>query len=467
LKIKNSGDINSPFSISGVKDGKIINTQWYEPIADKEFVQFEKGDYDNYRIDAQLDIPEIKRKNNTLKTKGLFKSLEPIRLQWLSSLDNPDKTQLFFTPLIGWNNNDKLMAGLAFHNIKIPVSRKLDYVIAPMYSFGSKNLTGYFASHYRIFPESIFQEITIGLRASSFSYLNFDKLNSSEQQSLAYYKIVPKLSFLFKKKRARQFSQFHLDYELYSITEEHALFSSDVNEIGQYEISNKDFYVNSLTFGIQNKNPLNPLSVKTNLQQHKNFVKLNITANYYISYKKRNTGFDVRFFVGRFLYRSDENTNNRFNYNLSGGQASDYLYNEIFLGRNSTEGILNQQFAVSDGGFKNLVIPEFKGRFVSAYKWLNAVNLKSNLFTPYISLYGDLGMVGSESNNGNSNGVAHVSDVAYDLGISLNIFPEIFEIYFPFKTSSDLNQLNYGETIRFTLNLNTLNPIEKIKGIGF
>ena len=78
LQIKNKGKINGPFSISGLKDGKIITTQWFEPFTKKEFVSFNKGDFDKYKIDANFDIPEINRKNNTLKTKGIFKTLEQI-----------------------------------------------------------------------------------------------------------------------------------------------------------------------------------------------------------------------------------------------------------------------------------------------------------------------------------------------------------------------------------------------------
>ncbi|OFY93985.1 MAG: hypothetical protein A3K10_08355, partial [Bacteroidetes bacterium RIFCSPLOWO2_12_FULL_31_6] len=147
LKIINKGEINGPFSISGVKDGKIITTQWYEPIGNKTFVPFKKGDFDNYRIDAELNIPEIKRKNNTLKTSGLFKTTEPIRLQWLGSLENPDKTQLFYTPIAGWNMNDKGMLGLAFYNSTFP-SKKFEYVLAPMYAFDSENINGYASFFY-------------------------------------------------------------------------------------------------------------------------------------------------------------------------------------------------------------------------------------------------------------------------------------------------------------------------------
>ena len=448
LKIRNRGKIHGPFSVSGVKDGKIITTQWYEPIGNKTFVSFKKGDFDNYRIDAELNIPEIKRKNNTLQTKGLFKTTEPLRLQWLGSIENPDKTQLFFTPIAGWNINDKGMLGMAFYNSLIP-SKKFEYVLAPMYAFNSENMTGYASFFYHIMPHSVFQNIAIGANAASFSYLRFNtEQNSLGREVLAYYKINPSITFDFKKKSPRQYSSLFLSIENINIVEEQTNWNS-----GIYDIGIGNYYVNKFTFGINNTHPINPFYVTAVLQQADNFVKLDLTANYHFAYKKAKTGFDVRIFIGRFL--NNNFLDNRFSYNLSGN--SDYLYEQIYLGRNTTTGILNQQFAVTDGGFKNLTTTP------SGNQWLNAVNLKSNLFTKYISVYADFGIVGFLEHDYKGNEIDGVSEATYDFGLALNIIPTIFEIYFPIYLSSDLNQLKYGEKIRFTFNINQLNPFKMIR----
>ena len=91
------------------------------------------------------------------------------------------------------------------------------------------------------------------------------------------------------------------------------------------------------------------------------------------------------------------------------------------------------------------------------------VNLKSNLLTRYVSLYAAIGWIGLKPNHFTSKSF----DSAYESGISLNIVPKVFEIYFPLKLSSDLNQLTYAEKIRFTLNLNTLNPFQMFEQFGF
>ena len=80
-----------------------------------------------------------------------------------------------------------------------------------------------------------------------------------------------------------------------------------------------------------------------------------------------------------------------------------------------------------------------------------------------MSVYLDFGMVGFETRDSQGNEIDGVSNAAYNTGVALNIIPNIFEIYFPFYMSSNLNQLNYGEKIRFTLNLNQLNPFKMVR----
>lgn len=457
LKIKNKGNINGPFSISGIKDGKIVATQWYEPIAKKALVPFKKGDYDMYKIDAEKNIPEINRQNNTLKSSGLFKTMEPLRLQLLGSIENPNKTQLFFTPIAGWNYNDKFMMGMAFYNSLIP-SKKLEYVIAPLYSIYTKELNGYAAAFYHIMPNTFIQDMAVGASGKSFTYLNYG------EQQLKYYKLNPRVEIDFKKKRARQFTSTFFSYEFVNIFEEKTDFSKrDENGQVLYEDTMNYFYINNIRGGIRSKHPINPFSLVGNVQQHKDFVKLNVEANYSFAYKKHGTGLHFRFFVGRFLYNRDEQLNSRFNYNFYGMEASDYMYNELFVGRNSLGTRFHQQIAFLDGGFRNPVFPESEGTPMSANKWMNTVNVESSLFTRHLSLYADVGIAAAIGRDFRGNEIDQVSDFAYNFGIAVNVIPNFFEFYFPITSSSELNRFKYYEKVRFVLQLNMLDPFHFLR----
>ena len=456
IKVQNKGKIDGPFSISGMENDKIITTQWYEPISNKKTVLFPKGNYNKYRIDAQLDIPEINRNNNTLKAKGLLKKIEPLRLQIGGSIENPDKTQLFFSPIAGWNMNDKGMLGMAFYNSVIP-QKRFEYVIAPLYAFNSENINGYVSAFYNIHPSSIFQNIKVGSNAASFSHRRVNSIQTTSGiEIMKYYKVAPLAKFTFKKKRERQQSSIYLTLKNNNLFEEEQIWTRLEDGTNKYNIELENYYVNQLSLAIENKNILNPYNANLELQQSDHFIKLNLTANYHFAYKKNKTGFDIRVFAGQFL--TNNNADSRFNYGLSGN--TDYMYDNIFLARTPTEatdGFLTQQFAINDGGFKHLTLSS------SSKSWLTSVNIKTNIFSQHLSVYLGFGWTGLKPNNFTDKTI----DTAYEMGASLNVVPDIFEIYFPIKLSSDLNQLTYAEKIRFTLNLNTLNPFKMVQQIGF
>ncbi len=454
LKIKNKGKIHGPFSVSGIKDGEIITTQWYEPIEKNRTISFLKGDYDKYRIDAQLDIPEINRKNNTLKTKGLLKTIEPLQLHFGLSLENPDKTQLFFTPIAGWNMNDKGMLGMAFYNSVIP-SKRFEYVLAPLYAFNSENLNGYLSAFYNIHPSSIFQNIKVGSNAASFSHRRVNSIqNSTGIEIMEYYKIAPSAKFTLKKKRERQFHTILFTLKNNNLFEEEQVWTKQEDGTNKYNLEISNYYVNQFNLEIRNTHPINPYNANLELQQSDNFVKLNLTANLHVAYKKNKTGLDIRIFSGRFL--RNNNTDRLFNYGLSGN--TDYLYDNIFLARNTLPnqaGYLSQQFAINDGGFKHLT------DVGSSNNWITSLNISTNVLSKHFSLYSSLGWVGLDHS------AERPFESSHEIGASLNVVPNVFEIYFPLLLTSNFNQLTYAEKIRFTLNLYTLNPYKMFEQIGF
>ena len=87
---------------------------------------FPEGDYDLIQIDAHYDIPETNRNNNTWSTTGLFHKAEPLKLQFLAGLNDPEHATLYWLPTFGWSYHDGLYLGAAFHNMELP-SKKLEF----------------------------------------------------------------------------------------------------------------------------------------------------------------------------------------------------------------------------------------------------------------------------------------------------------------------------------------------------
>ncbi len=475
IVLKNMGQIKGPVSVTGIQSDSARTQFWYEGFDREKTIYFPPGwhpgdktvnngygeengsfhseYYDKFKIDFSENMPEINRDNNTLKTHGLFKKTEPLRFQPLLSLDNPDKTQIYYCPTIGWNNYNKFMLGMAFYNITLP-EKRFEYVLDPMYGFGNRDLAGYGSVFLNFHPDNLFQKISLGLNAVRFAY-------ATDPSIMNYTKFAPQLEFTFRNKEATSNIKQTLKFRSVTILKD--AYNPDAGfSIPLYLMTSRNYPINQILFTRENSRVINPYRVLVNLEQSVDFVKTSLEANYELTYKRKGKSFDVRFFAGAFLNSSGPNAG-LYSFKTSGWTGSqDYLYDNVFLGRTETSGVLSQQFVENDGAFK---IPVSVGQTT---QWMTALNLKSSIpgILP-IRLYADFGVTAPDARLNNV--------LLYEAGIDLCIAKNIFEVYFPipqllcsdFRNELQLNNISYKEQIRFTLNLNLLNPFNFIKNFKF
>ena len=452
ILLKNTGKVKGPVYVCGIpsttaqassKTEKI----WYEGFEHLATINFPPGDFGKFKIDCAENMPEINRNNNTIRTHGLFKKIEPLRLQPFVSLDDPDKSQLYFSPIMGWNNYNKVMLGLGVYNITFP-EKKLEYYFAPMYAFGSKDLSGYADVNANFYPDNLFQQISLGVGTTRFAY-------STDPLVLNYNKIAPRIEFVFKKKDLR--STLKHSVVVRSVIVLLDSYTADYNFTPPiYTPTMENYTINEVVFTRENSRVINPFKVMLSLQQSPDFVKASLEAKYSLTFKGDEKSLDFRFFAGTFLENSSSNAG-AYNFRTSGWTGyQDYLFDHVFAGRTETKGLWAQQFVERDGGFKTFT---FIGQTT---KWITALNIKSSIpgILP-IRLYADFGITAPD---------ARLNDaLLYDGGIDICVAKDIFEIYLPliqcsdFKKTLDINNVKYYEQIRFTLNLNLLNPFNFIK----
>ena len=470
ITIKNKEKINSPVSICGIKDEKLRALVWYDGFAGTQTLGFPPGDYDKFKIDFLQDIPETNRNNNTIRTSGLFKKVEPLQLQILGSLDNPDKTQLFFFPIIGWNNYDKTIAGIALYNNLAP-QKKFEFVLTPMYSTNTNDVAGYGSFNYNITSlNKLFKQITLGVNTGRFTY------EKTAEHDFRWNKISPEITFYFKEKDPRKKIAQSIKYRNVNILQDR--LETTVNE-SNLPITKKDLFrysVNVLNYTLRAKRTKNPFSVTGELQGTKEMLRASFTGNYRLSYKKVNKGIDLRLFTGRFFYNDITTTSsghlNDYSFSLhgkspSGNYQQDYLFDEVFLGRSETEGVLSQQMTNTEGAFK-VYHPLFR-----SLGWMTTLNIE--IAAPGkipLKLFADFGSF--QESKIHSLGAA--SDLSYDAGITLSLFQDFFKVYVPLFMSKDLQYyadkianperpLRRSELIRFQINFKMMNPFQLVKNI--
>ncbi|MEO6166439.1 MAG: M1 family metallopeptidase [Chitinophagales bacterium] len=464
LVIRNKADIKGPYSITALKNGKAVNELWLGGFNGKMEVLFPVGDYDAFRIDDKTELPEVNRKNNTVRTSGLFPNVEKIRLQWLGSLDNPQRTQLFFTPTAGWNNYDKFWLGLAFYNSFLP-GKPLSFAVMPAYGFGSNRFIGSAEVNLQLFPKTSFiRRIDITSSAKSFDYINDSYYGAEGDNVYRFMKFTQEVQLGLRKREQRSPVNQSITFRNINVLQE-VPENFNVSESYGHQM------INQLTYDLQNKRVLNPFGVSVSIEQgtaegEDFYLKTFLEGNYKITYPRKKSGIEVRLFTGVMLAAPEAGTFANFHLGPTTG-IKDYRFDEVYLGRTESTGFLSQQVAVEEGGFKmrtDGVQPELG----QSDSWLLALNAKAPLpfFSP-IFVFGDAGLA--------PNDYGTYQDFQFDAGIGITVIPDVVEVYLPLIFSSDmklnLNATEFYDTwykrISFTLNINQLNPFKLIRTITF
>ncbi len=459
ILVKNNDRLLGPVSVSGIRNGKVVGTVWYNGFRGKRVFEFPPSEIDEFKIDYEEFIPEANRKNNNYKTHGLFKRSEPVQLNFIGKLDNPKYNQLNYLPIAGYNHYNKFMLGCAFYNYSF-LQKKFEFTVAPMYAFGSQTPTGFidFNRNFVLKQGNVIQQITLSGKAKSFAYDYFDSkfLNETynttiKSFNLNYYKLAASLDFELKKQDPLSKITQHIGYTSNYITLESPNYKIDsINSSVDKIITST--VINNFYYTLSNKRTINPFSVNFNFQHNEKFGKASAELNYSITFKKKNS-LDFRLFAGAFAYGNNAEKG-PYRLRMSGFNGyQDYLFDYNYVGRNEFNGVGFAQFVENDGAFK-VWTP-----LGQSSKWLLALNIKSPKVGKLpLKLFLDLGT--SEFNESLLN-----DKFLYNVGVDVCLWKNIFEIYIPFAYSSDIkkalevnNKAGFFDTIRFTLNLHNINP---------
>ncbi len=452
--IKNKGDILSPVSVSGYRNGQLVGTVWYNGFYGKRIIEFPAAKVDEFKIDGENYMPDINRKNNRIRTKGLFKKIEGFQFNFIGKIDNPKYNQVNYLPILGYNQYNKFMLGCAFYNYSF-LQKKVEFTLAPMYAFGSKTPVG-FADLTLNFTQNnkVLQQITFIAKAKSFShdYFNaksFNDINGTNNKSfnLNYYKVSATLDFELKKQNPRSSITHHIGYTNTNLFLDNEKNNIDTINKSQSSISiiNKTTIINNLYYTLQNDRIINPFKLNVNFQHNDLFGKLSAELNYAISFKHKNN-MDIRLFAGTFVFQNT-NFQNDYRFRMSGFSGTkDYLYDYNYVGRNDSKNIAGAQMVEADGAFKILT------NNGQTSKWIVALNIKSPKVGKLpLKLFLDMG-------------ASEIDRILFDAGVNICIWKNILDIYIPVFYSTDIknellaNNKGFFDTIRFTLNLHNIKP---------
>lgn len=460
LKIKQN--IDAPFSISALIGDSVVFTQWYE---DTTTILFPNLNYELIRVDAFESTMDLHRNNNSYKTTGLFRKWNPVAFKPLVDLPSPYENRVFYSPILGANLYNKFMLGAAIYNSLLP-QKRTEYLLAPMYAFGTKDLAGYGELKRNWLLRGTLQKVTAGVNftrfASSNLYVDFNN-------KTVYEKLMPFVKLDFRQKQPNDnVSQFFLLSYIMANEQSHtsAIMS---NFDSHYSYLNAEFNTTK-------KDVFSPYSYRFFYQlgnAQTTFHKVSAEGDYKFSYGKPKKGFYTRIFAGYFLQKPDDTKTLGTEFYRAGNNSGtfDYTFNQSQFGRNELSTYSNSLFAnqllYGDAQFHVI------GFSSSTDSWLTSANFRTTLpgKIPF-ELYADVAIINERSFMKQTNTTTYTQNLYYTGGIALRLFDGIFQVHVPMFASKEINDYweltntKFHQRINFSLNLNRLQPIKLLQTIN-
>jgi len=390
---------------------------------------------------------DFNMRNNTIKSKGLFKKLEPVDFQFMGILEADNKTRINWLPAMGYNNYNKFMLGAVFTSTMIPLPKNIEWNLMPMYGFGNTGLAGSGQFTWHHLPQAEWlDKFEIETSAKRYAYGNTN--------SESFYSISASAKWYFKDMRKSEYiSKLSLNY----------FNATDIDQIGILANSGS-VHIAQLKYQYSK----NVFCFSPMIEGDENYVKALFEGSYELRYKKKK-GINFRVFGGLFLYQSTSTTIAASRYFKLGGEygVDDYTFENYYPARfeaSATNGMNSHFFVPNQGGFATYAYEAQNNKAIVA---LN-IDAALPVLPSFIKLYGNAAYT---ENSGVRllTGFANIEGFQWESGVKMDMFKSVLQIYFPVIASADLQRAaeqyapKYANRIRFSINLNKINPIKLYK----
>lgn len=423
IHLKNKGDLATPLYFTAFKNNTPTQSYWTSGFKRDTIIAIKNEGFDKIILNHDGVMPEYNRKDNHKKIDRKFAFHKPVHFTLFKDFENPNATQIFFTPEFRYNLYDGVMPGISLSN-KSTLRQPFTYDVSPFYSPNKKSLVGSgYLNYEKLYRQGNPYSINYNLLANYYHYV----------QDAGYLRVIPSVTINFRDPDFRKNFHKTLQFRHVKVAKQASEYFQN-NEYDNYSIFNTRFSV------VDNKFT-HYTSTLTDLQLSGYFGKISLEAQYRKLFKN-NRQFNARVFVGSFFYR-----NLQTNYfDFATYRPTDYLFDANFYGRSESSGFFAQQFIQKEGAFKSKLTPY-------ANQWMATTNLSTSIWN-WIEVYSDLGIIKSDYQS---------VEFLYDSGIRLNLVTDFFEVYFPVHSNLgwEISQPKYADKIRltFTLDINKLSRL--------
>jgi hypothetical protein len=353
-----------------------------------------------HRGEREVPLPQA-GENNTL---DLYPDSETgkrkITLGFFTDQEKTDERQLFAVPLLGFNEHDGPLLGLALHNRTLE-PRRLEWTLAPMFGLESTQLNGFAGLKFRT-PRSSgrIRQSVISAGVQRFSDFTLRRTGAP----YAYRRFGLRGQTFFRHAPISE-TESGLDFRVTLLQKDRPSFANDGTITGR---DTEGEYFWRLGYHRAKTRELNPVAFNVNLEAKVVDEATPFRAGHLKLEGQLNGGYQYeqgrflryRFYGGVFLANELRESSVRSNsgFSLVDNAFSDYRYDDLYLGRNLGS-LYEQQLERRQGGFRAPIGPAFAFGLSNSY--MTAINIDADLpalpeYVP-IGLFLDAGYYGFKS----------------------------------------------------------------------
>ena len=442
VTIENRGPSEIPVLISGYQDNKEVTKRWVNGFSGQKEIHLDRN-VDEVRLYDGLMAPNKIWRGN-VKPRDIIPSIGI-----LPKIGSYTKPQIDLTPVVGKNQADGFMAGVALTSGLMP-QQGMKWFLMPMYGFESKKLRYYGEARYtKDLDTKTFDHLLLSFAASSFGY-NLDTHYLYRDEFLRF---SPSLGLRMNSSFGNPKLTGWWKYRYVDITQN---YNRGINyEEKIYESEQRHYGIHELEYQLSSDNALRPFTASANLQVGSGFVRINLNYDQHFVGQDKGRGIWVHGFAGFLPVYDQPKANVAFTFNGIGSNgffSKDYMYDEWLGGRNVNDGLLSRQIFMKDARLKTL------STVGVGEEWMIGGGISAALPFKFVHVYMDATLFPSA--------ITSEVQLSYSGGFSVILLKDVLEVYVPLMESKDIREsLSYEvrdmwfDRISFQANIKLANPL--------
>lgn len=433
-----------PMPVTGWRGDQLLGTTWVDMRPGRGTATLPWPDADRVRIDADERTLDIDRRNNEVRSHGLFRGWVRPQLQLLAGVERSDRRTWYYAPLLSWSGHEGMQVGLGTWNTVFPAQRNEAVVAVLMGASGMPTGAARFTHHFDRLRGSIFRNVHVGISGRSASTFHDHHMDAW------YGKVSPFAEFDLRRPLEKPWTHA---FGVRGVHIAHHTLTQGTEQTRTTHTTGWNY--GELYYIAQDRRQLHPTLLRPVVTVGEEFVRGALEVEQGFTLNRHRDQFRLHGFFGTFFHKQGGQLRNALHaWRLSWG-PQDMLFDHAYFTRGGANDLTGRQFMRQQGAFKT---PFLQG---GSDSWIVAINAELDLPGPLpVALFGSMGRVPimQITTSGRTTSAANY----FEAGIGVVAVRDVLELWVPLFVSDRIAEEEYfmgrelSDRIRFVFALDKL-----------